>query len=130
MRISTVIKIDSRRPNYNIDINESSISSISPNIFEIEIDNNQFSIRFEYIPDEYIDPLIEIFMNIWFSYEQPTALFVVDHLESWRSTLFSWRSHWSEVTTRIKSFIFFKAIEDDMWIGKSSALRFEDIIFD
>jgi hypothetical protein len=128
LRIATVVRVECERQNYYSEITDRTIASIGPNISELETSADGFSIQFNYGIDEDIDVFVQVFSNMWFAYEQPSAIFVCDDSVM---TQFPARLSWLQITERLDGFVVFKSVEDDvMWIGKSPTQSFETIILE
>lgn len=112
-------------------MSEDTISAAISSIVGLEIGENRFSVRFKYSPNDELDAFVGILSGIWFSYEQPSAIFLFDESENEAASNFTWRTDWKTITEKFKSVIVFKSVEGDvMWIGKSSEIDFDDFLLD
>lgn len=129
LRLTSIVKVDSERPNYYPGLTKDSITAIGSNISNLALGSDKFSIQFDYVIDDQADAFIEVFSEIWFAYEQPKAIFIVSSIHQSTSNQFSRTSSWEEVTNSLSCYVTFKSIEDDvMWIGKSSDMSFDEVV--
>lgn len=128
---TNIVIAEIQRPYYEPELLKKSIIDISSEVENLKIDEDWFSISFDYHAKEDNDKFIELFIDIWFGYEQPTFSFFVTAQEkkSYQNLIIGNRMSWRDITDISSSYVLCKGIEEDvMWIGKSKNLKFNDII--
>lgn len=127
---TTLVVAKVQRPYYEHEFLVKSITKISSELKELKIDEDWFSLSFKYYTKEDNDSFIEIFLDIWFDYEQPAFSFFVkgQEMQLYKNLTIDRRMLWKDITTLLPSYVLFKGIEEKvLWIGKSDNLKFEEV---
>lgn len=117
--------VQARRPYYNVESAIQNLRSIRDRVDDLNITPNFFEISFYFDGPSGDDDLFNLITDIWFEYEQPTFCFFYEkHIH-----LSEKKISWQEITRQWDSFVIFRGAEEDVvWIGKSSELKFSNII--
>lgn len=129
---TTLIIAEAQRPYYKPELSVVSINNISSEFENLKIDEDLFSLSFNYYTKENNDSFIQVFLDIWFEYEQPAfSLFLSgQEMQSYKNLKIDRRMSWKDITALLPCYVLSKGIEDDViWIGKSDVLQFDWITF-
>lgn len=113
--------------------NYNNMESIIHNVLEKDnnIKNIQTKRNYEFV-SFYMDfsknvknVFFNIFSTLWFSYEQPSFIFIKENLK--RDDLISFQSKelfsWQDFTQAVDAYVFYKGSREDViWIGRSERL--------
>jgi hypothetical protein len=125
LRKTVLVIAEAQRPYYEASL--TSLSQIPAELEDLRIDKDLFSLSFNYYSKENNDKFIEVFLEIWFEYEQPAFAFFITGQESnvYRNLALHRRMSWKEITDLSPCFVLFRGTEENvMWIGKSNNLDF------
>lgn len=80
--------------------------------------------------EEVTNVFFDIFSKLWFSYEQPSFIFIKEELK--REDLISLQSKelfsWQDFTQTVDSYVFYKGSREDViWMGRSKNLNIPDL---
>jgi len=133
LRESVVVVAEIQRPYDDAWLLRKKIYDISSDIQNLKIDSDCFAVSFDYIVKEENEEFIKLFVDLWFSYEQPTFSFFLlkQGQELFNSLIIGKRLSWQKVTEISTLYTLFKSVEEDViWIGKSKNLGFEKLFGD
>lgn len=127
---TTLVIGQAQRPYYEPVLSIKSMNILSK--FEkLDIDQDLFSLSFHYYTKERNDDFVQVFLDVWFEYEQPAFSFFLSGQEKqlYNCLAIYRRMSWKDITGLAPSYVLCKGIEEDiMWIGKSNILQFDCII--
>lgn len=114
------LHVQASRPTYEYDTTDLEVRLKSILINNCSFRYTDFEILFCNTKIE--EELLEILPIIWFAYEHIAFCFFTES----RIEFDIKRKPWYEITTRSKSYVLFKGVEEDViWIGKSDELKFD-----
>jgi hypothetical protein len=119
LTIDSFFCLEASRPNYALPDLEGQLKMIPVNK-ETDFKMTKFELFFchKKIPTE----LFELLPEIWFAYEHVALLFFYEGRPDFEIK----RKPWYDTTSKSKSYVLFKGIEEDViWIGKNPELVFD-----
>jgi hypothetical protein len=99
--------------------------NLADSLLNLNHDDDWFSCYFEYRIQENNDELVDLFSNLWFTYEQPALIIVRDTLYPNKRVLALLRKRvsWKETTSSTPCIVVHKGVEEDvLWVGKSEKI--------
>jgi hypothetical protein len=129
-RSETVI-VKGMRPIFKVEQSPEAIIGIRMGVEKLIKEDDWFSFAFLYHKKEDNDEFTDVCLKIWFEYESPGFIFLVD-LEEDRilnKIIEDKFMPWDQMAKLTPCYILFKSIEDDVvWIGRSTDLEIEKIL--
>jgi hypothetical protein len=118
------------RPFYTVQSSIAAISNTSSELENLNIDEKLFSISFKYYTKENNDDFINLFLEVWFEYEQPTFSFFTtgQNTETYKNLEVHRRMNVEQITALSPCYVLFRGIEEDvLWVGLKNARLWDNL---